>query len=212
MEGLTAHGTYLKNLLRQARRLTSSAFSLSAIFEEEANQLNRKDEASRLKALYFSIRRQLDWTKSSEDAARYGHSQADLITSLGGLAVGTIIKMASNNKQLSAFSDYLLTRPAGKQPPFGKVLVCIGPRGLPDDVQVVSISKLARESNRPESEVINELQERGCLLFSEKELSLLIDRLVDDVREGQLCLPISLEKLAEIKTATYLEPEFNDSE
>ena len=200
MEGLTAHGTYLKNLLRQARRLTSSAFSLSAIFAEEANRLSREDEASRLRALYYAIVVQLDRVKWSETSASHGYSQADLIISLGGLAAGSIIKMVSRNKQLSAFADYLLKSPTNKERPFGLVLVCIGPEGLPDDAGVVSVSQLARDSNRLESDVINKLQEGGYLLFSEKAFSLLIDKLIDGVLEGRLLLPISTEKLCEIKT------------
>ena len=212
MEGLTTHGTYLKNLLRQARRLTSSAFSLSAIFEEEANQLNRKDEASRLKALYFCIRRQLDWAKSSEDAASYGYSQANLIISLGGLAAGSIIKMVSRNKQLSAFADYLLKSPTNKERPFGLVLIWIGPKGLPDDVGVVSVSRLARESNREEPEVIDELRERGYLLLSEKAFSLLTDKLINDIQEGRLDLPVSMEELSEIKTSGLMRLESENLE
>jgi hypothetical protein len=198
MEGLTPHNTYLKNLKHQTRRLTSAGLSLIALFAEEANRLSREDEALRLKALYSSIRQQLDLAKRSEDAASYGHSQAGLIFSLGGLAASGIIGMVSKNKRRSATAGRLLQSLNNEQPPFGRVLVCIDPEGLPDDVRVISISKLARESNRPESEVICELQERGCLLFSEKEFSLLIDRLVDDVREGRLCLPISREKLFDI--------------
>ncbi len=198
MEGLNSFHTHLKNLKHQAKRLTSTCLSLVTQFAQEANRLNREDEASRLKALYSSNRQQLDLAKRSEDSASYGHSKADLISSLGGLALGSIVKRVSKNKQLSAFADYLLESPTNKERPFGSVLVCIGLKGLPDDVRVVSISKLARESNRQESEVIHELQEAGCLLFSEKEFSLLIDRLIDDVREGRLCLPISREKLLEI--------------
>ncbi|GAI95156.1 unnamed protein product, partial [marine sediment metagenome] len=212
VEGLTTHGTYLKNLLRQARRLTSTALSLVSLFAEEANRLNREDEASRLKALCSFIRQQSDQAKRGEDAASYGHTKADLISFLGGLAVSGAIKMVSKNKQLSAFADYLLENPISKERPFGMVLVCIGPKGLPDGVEVVSISRLARESDRQECDVINELQQRGYLLFSEEAFSLLVDRLINDVLEGRLLLPISVEKLTEIKTASYLEPEFNDSE
>jgi hypothetical protein len=77
-------------------------------------------------------------------------------------------------------------------------MVCIGPNGLPDDVKVVSISQLARELNRPEPEIIDKLQDDGHLLFSEHVFSLLIDRLVGDIREGRLSLPISRNKLAKI--------------
>jgi len=172
VEGLTTHGTYLKNLLRQARRLTSSAFSLSAIFAEEANRLSREDEASRLRALYYAIVVQLDRVKWSETSASHGYSQADLIISLGGLALGAIVKRISKNERLSAFADYLLENPTSKERPFGMVLVCIGPKGLPDGVEVVPISRLARESDRQECDVINELQQRGYLLFSEEAFSL----------------------------------------
>ena len=205
------HG-HLENLQRKAKSLTATGLALTNLFAEEASRLNRWDEASQLRTLYFSIRRQLDWVKSSEDAASYGYSQANLIVSLGGLAVGGMIKMASKNKQLSAFADYLLKSPTNKERPFGLVLICIGSKGLPDDAEVVSISQLARESNREESEIINKLQKGGYLLFSEKAFSLLVDRLVDDVREGRLRLPISRAKLSEITASGELKPEAKNLE
>jgi len=206
MEGLNSFHTHLKNLHHQAKRLTSTCLSLVTQFAQEANRLNREDEASRLKALYSSIKQLLDLAKRSEDSASYGHSKADLISSLGGLALGGIVKRVSKNKRLSSFADYLLEIPTSEERPFGTVLVCIGPMGLPDDVRVVCISKLARESNRPESEVIKEMREPGCLLFDEKVFRLLIDRLVDDVRDGQLRLPISRETLSQVMLSSKLNP------
>jgi len=204
MEGLSSFHTHLKNLRHQAKRLISTCLSLITLFAKEANRLSREDEASRLKALYSSIRQQLDLVKRSEDAANYGHIQADLISSLGGLAIRGIVKQVSKNKRISAFADHLFESPTSKERSFGTVLICIGPMGLPDDVRVVCISKLARESNSPESEVIKEMQEPGCLLFDEKVFSLLIDRLVDDVRDGRLRLPISRETLSQVMMSSKL--------
>jgi hypothetical protein len=195
---------HLENLRSKAKNLAATGLALTNLFAEEASRLNRLDEASRLRTSYFSLRRQLDSVKSGENAASYGCSQANLIVSLGGLAIGGMIKTALKNKHLSVFADSLLKSPTDKERPFGLLLVCIGPRGLPDDVGVVSISRLARESNRTESEIINKLQEGGYLLFNEKTFSLLIDRLVDDVREGRLYLPISREKLSEITASGEL--------
>ncbi len=174
--------------------------------------MNRKDEASRLMELHSSISQQLDRAKSLESAASYSHSRAKLITSLVGLGMGVAIKMTSEDKRAQAFSDHLLRNLGGKQRPFGMVFVCIGPKGLPDDVEVVSVSGLARESNREESEVINELRRRGCLLLSEQAFSLLIDKLVKGIQEGRLLLPISAEKLAEINTSSFLKLEVTKSE
>jgi len=205
MEGIMTHYTNLKALHSRARRLTSSALSLAAIFAEKADRLGHWDEASRLKASYSLITQQLERVQRNEDAASYGHSQANLAVSLGGLAVGSLIKMASKNKQLSASADYLLEGLGNTERPFGRVLICIGPKGLPDGAEVVSISRLARESNRDESEVIKQLREGGYLLLSEKAFSLLIDRLIEDVLEGRLRLPVSREKLSEITLSNKIK-------
>jgi len=77
-------------------------------------------------------------------------------------------------------------------------MVCVGPKGLPDDATVISISQSARESNRPEPEIMKKLQDDGYLLFSKEVFTVLIDKLVGDVREGRLHLPVSRDRLAEI--------------
>lgn len=212
MESLTPHDTYLKNLKHQATTLASTGLSLITLFAEEANRLNREDEASRLKTLYSSIRQQLDQAKRSEDSASYGHSQANLVFSLSGLAVSGIIKKVSKNKKLTAFSDNLLKGLGNNQRPFGRVLVCIGPNGLPDDIRVISISQLARESNQQESQVINELQDSGNLLFNENGLSSLFEKLTEDALKGHLCLPIPKEKLIEITALGILKLKGKKSE
>ncbi len=211
MEGLTPNSAYLESLLSQVRKVTAASLSLSNMFAEEAARVNWRDEASRLETLYFSIRRQLDEAKRHEDAASYGYSKANLIISLGRLAVGGTIKLLSKNEQMQSFSDHLLNDLGGEERPFGMVIICVGPKGMPDDVRVVSISRLARESNREESGVISELQKGGCLLFSEKAFSLLIDKLTCDVREGRLFLPISTQKLTEIRTSSCLKLEAKKS-
>ena len=201
MENLTHYTNILKNLRHQAEELTSAGQSLSRLFEKEVTRLNRRGAILCLITLLTSIRQQVDRVKGEEDAIAQEYSKSDLALSLGRLAVGSTIKMMSTNRWLTAFSDNLLTNPTGKQRPFGMVLVCIGPKGLPDDVEVVAISQLAREENRQESDVINNLQERGYLLFSEKAFSLLIDKLITDVQEGRLGLPVSAKKLSRIQTS-----------
>ena len=207
MEGLTVHhGICLKDLLSRARRLSSSALSLSVMFAEEANRLSRWDEASRLRAVHHAIMGQLEQLKRSESFSSYADSRANLKLSLFALGIRGAIAMISRDKQVSAISDHILGNLDDGQRPFGMVLVCIGPGGLPDDVEAISISRLARESNQRESKIINRLQERGYLLLNEQAFSLLIDRLFNDVREGRLRLPVSREKLSSITALGRLKP------
>ena len=205
MENLKSFYDQLENLQRQAKTLTLAGLSLITLFDEEAKRLDREDEASRLRALFNAIAEDLERVKSSESSASYAHSQVSLVVSWSTLGVAAVMAMVSKDNRLS--SHLLKSLGNKKKPPFGNVLVCIGPEGLPDDVEIVSVSRLARESNRLESEVINGLGERGCLLFSEEAFSRLIDKLVEAVREGRLRLPISREKLSQITLPGEWKPE-----
>ncbi len=198
MEGLDSFNAYLKNLRHKAASLMSTVLSLSVMLEGEADRLRREDEASRLRALLSSSKMELDAAKRSEESARYGHTQANMIVSLGGLALGSLIRAASKNTQVSGKAGKILQNLSIGERPFGKVLINVGPEGLPDDVRVISISELARHSNRPEQEVMNELLKGGRLLFSEDEFSHLIDRLINGVLQGQMSLPVSLKTLKEM--------------
>ena len=194
MGSLKPYHDQLKRLQSQAKSLTEAGLVSKSLFTAERTRLNREDEASRLRAVYHATIEQLQRIEMIEASASIGNSRANLILSLGGAALSALF---AKGNRLLATANYLRESPVGKQP-FGLVMVCIGPSGLPDDVQAVSISELARESNRQEYAVIRELREEGCLLYNEADFSLLIDRVVSDIREGRLCLPVSIEKLSSL--------------
>ena len=194
---------HLKNLQAQEKQLTETGLALDALFTEEESRLSREDEASHLRSVYQATVEQLQRLEEMEAVTKHGHSRVNLILSLGELFLTAMI---SKGRRMLAIADCLLKNSSDKQQPFGLVLISVGPRGLPEDLQVVSISQLARESNRAEPEIISKLREDGYLLFSEKEFSLLIDRLIDDIREGRQHLPVSREKLSEIAALNKPKP------
>ena len=122
---------------------------------------------------------------------------------MGQMAVSTILE--------SQLIDQIVVADADKKQPYGMVMVCVGPKGLPDDVRIVSISELARQSNHPESEVISKIRDNEHLLFGKKAFSRLIDKLAIDVQEGRLVLPIPLEKLADIQVLSFIQLETKHS-
>jgi hypothetical protein len=195
MGRLKSFHEHLRNSESQARQLTEAGPALNALFATEGTRLEREDEASRLRAIYDAIAEQLQRLRRIELSASSGHSQANLILSV---VEATVTAIVSKRRRLSAVSDCLLRGSTDRRQPFGLVMVCIGPNGLPDDAKAISISQLARDSNRLEPEIVNRLQENGYLLFSEEVFSSLIDKLVADVRRGKLSLPVSREKLVEI--------------
>jgi hypothetical protein len=204
MESLTALHEHLKGLRSQAKRLSETCVVLNAIFDAERTQLGREDQTSRLLAVHRRTIEQVERLKALEASASRGYSEATLISSSVAVAVGCLVRMVSRDARQSAIADYLLQSPKQNQQPFGLVMVSIGPRGLPGDVEVISISQLARESKWPQPAIINRLQGDGYLLFSEEVFTLLVNKLLDDIREGRLRLPLSSEDLSQVTASIKL--------
>jgi hypothetical protein len=165
MASLKSFHDRLKNLQSQGKKVIEARLALNALFAEEETRLKREDEVSTLRVVRCVMVEQLQRLKHVEASARHGHSEANLVLSPVGLV---ITAMVSKGNRLSAITDYLLRGSADRQQPFGLVMARIGPNGLPDDARVVSISQLARESNRLEPEIMNRLRDDGYLLFSEE--------------------------------------------
>ena len=195
MATLKISDSYLEDLRSEGKARIEGASGLNRLFHKEVASLKRADGASTLRAAYRTIVEQLQDLKRIEMSASLGHSQANLVLFPVGLALTAIF--SKTNRQ-SAVMDYLRRGPEDRHRPFGTVMVRVGPGGLPQDAEAVSISKLARDSSRPEPEIVNRLQEDGYLVLSEEAFSSLTAKLVADVRQGKLRLPVSREKLAEI--------------
>jgi hypothetical protein len=201
MEGLESFDACLKNLHHQAGILAGAAVSLSESFEAEAERLRREDTAKRLKAIYVTIAQALQWLRFAEDVARHEYTKQNLSFSLAGLVAKVVLAATTKNQQVSNLVGHAFDTDTHEKRPFGTVMVCVGPEGLPTDVRASSISELARKSNRPEYEIIQKLREGGYLLFTQEAFSSLIDKLVMHVREGRLDLPVSSEKLLELSAS-----------
>jgi len=198
MESLTTMHEHLKGLRSQAKNLSETCVALNAIFDAERTQLGREDQASKLLAVHQRIAEQMERLRTLEASASRGYSEGTLISSSVAVALGCLVRMVSRDARQSAIADYLLQSPKQNQQPFGLVMVSIGPRGLPGDVQVISISQLARESRWPQLAVTNKLRENGYLLFTQETFTQLISRLVGDIRQGGLRLPLSNEDLGQV--------------
>ena len=197
MEGLTLYNAQLKDLQSKAKNLASDAIPLNELFEEEEVLLNRKEEVSRLNDLCSSILREIDSVRDMESKDCYIQSVDEAIGVWGKLAMGIALKSMIKDKKLQAASRQVLTTSGGKRPSFGTISVCIGQNGIPDEVKVISISLLSRQSGMEESKVVNELKRHGHVLLNKKDFTVLIENLIGDIQEGKLTLPICLEKLLE---------------
>ncbi len=205
MADLTSHIIELNNIQHRAKQLTSACSSLSVLLAEEANRLDRHDQIRLLRDLSSSISQQMNEVKQSENISSYAESKVNLTKSWLQFAAGGILKMTSSSQPLQNLADDLLTNPLYEKRSFGKVLVRIGPKGVPEDVEAISISQLARESHREEAQVIKGILSRGYLLLSEEDFSLLITNLMHRIQTGSIMLPVAGNKLGELTTHSQSE-------
>ncbi len=176
---------------------------MATLLEEEAIRLKRGDEIARLQALCAVIARRIEAARHNERGARYSYSEGKAIRRIAGSVAG-LVGEKSNNDRWKNISRKLVEPLANDEPPFGTVLVCIGPGGVPDDVHVVSVSRMARESLRKESDVIEEMQKAKNLLLTEENFSEFMDRLAEEILKGQLSLPLRPRPTLQIEVSYQL--------
>ncbi len=196
MANMRVGGAKLKGLQKKAAKLVSTAESLTILFDQEETQLKKKDEVARLKLLRSVILQRAEQERSTEISASIGYKQRRLIAQSAGL----LITALSKNNKIQSVARSLREEPAGEKHAFGTILIRIDKKGLPDGVDVVHISRLGRESNQSETEVINRLKQTGCLLLKEENFSRLIDKLIEGILEECLALPVSIQTLSQILT------------
>ncbi|MBA7624385.1 hypothetical protein ES703_31792 [subsurface metagenome] len=201
MAGMRVGDVILKNLQKKAAKLVSVAELLTILFDQEETKLKRKAEVTRLKLLRSAILQRAEQERSTEISASIGYKQRRLIAQSAGL----LITALSKNNKVQSVARSLLKEPAGEKHAFGAILIRIDKKGLPDGVDVVHISRLGRESNLSETEVINRLKKDGSLLLSEENFSRLIDKLIEGMLKGYLALPISIQTLSQILTPYPLQ-------
>ena len=164
---MTTIAQQLKDLMVRAGELVSATESLATLFEEEGISLKLGDHVARLQALQADIGKRLESAQSDENTARSSYPAGKFIK-LTAWSIAEVFGVESIDTRWNKTSQKLAQPPAKGEPPFGMILVCIGPGGIPEDVHVVSVSRMARESRLKESEVMDSLIAGGSLLFNER--------------------------------------------
>jgi hypothetical protein len=192
MADMTIEYSNLEDLKRRACELSSAVQALATLFEAGATRLSREDQVARLRAVHSAVVEKVERERAQEMAAS---------------TVGSLFRLGAmllENRTMQAISRQLLARPVGKEPSFGTILINIGSGGVPEDVEVINISGLARESKRDERDVTDRLLADGHLLFTVNAFSSLIDRLADGILRGGLSLPVPCERVREIRGTPLL--------
>lgn len=195
MEAMRHYHQLVKVLLQQARKQRSALELLTGVFANEAQWLFRHDQAVCLRRLKARVMHEVNNTLEQEIVASNAFTNTALIMGAAEFALGGLVAAMFRSRRVFSVGVHLAQIELSKIKPFGTVLVTVGHGGLPDDVEVVSLSRLARELNSPESDVEASLQAHGYFLMTPDSFSLLVDKLKGRVLDGSLALPIAGEQL-----------------
>lgn len=182
-------------LCLKASEQIDAIISLGDIFAREAVRLYRYDQVMCLHVLKARVLHKAGNIREAEEIASYASTKVGLGFSAGKLTLGMLLAAVPEDSIVRSLGKKILQSDQSDVRPFGTVVVAIGHEGLPDDVEVVPLSRLARESDRSESDVGAEMQAGGSILMTHDDFCQLLGKLEKKVLDGILTLPVSLEQL-----------------
>ncbi len=196
MESMTACRQRLEALRCLLAEQMDALAALKEVFALEAAHIHRHDQAGHLRDLRSKVIEEVEYVRQMESSAHYAFNKATLIRGLVKFGLGALVAaLARSPEHPLSVGARLAKDDFERAEPYGTVLLVVESGGLLDKVTVVSLSRLARESGRPEAEIEAALKARGYLLVTPQDFSEVVDDLEDRVLRGILDLPVARASL-----------------
>ena len=125
-----------------------------------------------------------------ESAASASFTEWKLISGVTTFAAGSLIAFLRHTPAHPlAAGAKLATSELERSAPFGTVVVTIGPSGIPGDVQVIPLSKYARDRCLTEWDIRAEYEAQGYRLMTPDSFFKFLDHVKDNVLKGVSIIP-----------------------
>lgn len=160
-------------------------------FTESDIQLIRHDQAASLRILKIRIMNEVHKIEWIEAAAQDGNNKGVILGAGAAFIFGSLFVAATRHKDAYKAGARFATSVLGSKTPFGNVLITIKGQGIPEGVEVVSISHLARESSMSESKVETSLKREGYLLMTRGQFAEFLDKMERALIDGSVRLPLA---------------------
>lgn len=192
MEALADFQKWIETMSSELGQQVIAVKRLAVAFAEGDIQLIRHDQVARLRIIKSRIMQEVESVKRMESAAQMGSTKGALLG--GGIVftLGSLFAAVSGRKDAFNIGAILAQSILTKTVPFGTVHIAIGKGGLPE---VVSVSRLARESSRSESEVVAIFRNNGYLSMTPETFTQVLNKVERGILDGSLSLPINIDKL-----------------
>ena len=195
METMTDFEKRIKAMRLEIADQNKTIDELATSFNNNKQQIVQHDQIACLQTLRARILKEVEDTKRMESAAQRGSYQGNILCGLAVFAFSGLFAAMNNRKDALLIGVKAANSEMSKKIPFGSVFVAIGKEGLPEDVEVAPISRLARESNKSELEVEMSWKHDGSILMSPEEFAELLDKVEREILDGSASLPMAVDEV-----------------
>lgn len=181
-------------LLEEIQTLNSTLRDLNNLFDKSTTSIWQQDQIAAIKALKLRISEEIKREKSAEDDAEYSFNKASVFTGVAGFALGSLIGAIRKSKNPISLGAQLLKQELERQEPFRTLIIALEDGNGLEGVEVVAISRLARESKMIESKVCFALRAKGSILLTPQQFWQVLDNLEMKIMEGKVKPQMHLDK------------------
>ncbi|MFC1861229.1 hypothetical protein ACFLYL_03000 [Chloroflexota bacterium] len=177
-------------LAKQIDAIDILAQSLAA----NSRQLSRYDDVERLRVLKKRIMEQVEQLERREMAAKAGSNKASIFNIIAVFTAGTVLSAMYGNSDATQTGLKLAVSALNREVPFGTVLIAIGKQGLPKDVAIVPLSRLARDTNTSETNIRHDFEKQGYELMTPEVFYRLLDKEENKIATDDAASQVDIEK------------------
>ena len=197
METIASFEELIQAIRLELRGQAVAVKELAVAIAESEKQIDRRDQISRLGILKSRVIREIKDIERMELAAQSSDNNITLFgRAPAAFTFYILLANAIGLKNAPQFGLKSMLSTLVREKPFGTVLIAVGKGDLPDDLTVIPVSRLARESNRNESEVEDSLKSDGYLLMTPEQFAELLDKVKCGILDGSYFLPIGIDRLS----------------
>ena len=185
MENVNSLRQLLADISRETQQLAKAYKELDGHIEREAVYIDALDRISRIDAFKARLVRQDNQIKHEEEVCRSAFDIAKVPNSALGFAVGGLYGKIIGHRDPSSLGWKLSTKEFEKKSCFGTVMMALDKGCKIEETEVISISRLARESRTTEAEIISSLKNKGYYLTTPEDLWESLDYVKEVIKKGK---------------------------
>lgn len=170
-------------MLKEITQLNDALIELDSLIDKEAEYIQRQERIANINALKSILVNEVQRIQDEEYNSKRNFNTSKVFNSIVGFASGSIVGAMSKHGNPFLLGAESFLKHLDKKADFGNVMIAINIKesGKLEDIEVIAVSRLARESKTTEQDIISSIKREGYLLLTPEEFWQSLDRLKEEI-------------------------------